>query len=79
MDNRKIVIEALLINYLQARENNNIRGLREDSANFLMGLGELKGACMALELDWEETDTYLTVFTQKRKKIIVKILKEDYV
>ena len=71
---RKELLEALALNYIVTKEN-NIVFEREDSNSYAIALGKLQGACMALNLDFEETERDLTIVTQSRRKVIAKIDK----
>lgn len=69
---RKELLNALAFNYLREKENNMVFD-RENSQGYLIALGKLQGACMALNLDFEETDKGITIVTQNRRKIVTSI------
>jgi len=71
---RKELLEILVLNYLYAKEQ-NIVFQRENDNSYAIALGKLQGVCMALNLDFEETENNVMVFTNSKKKIVTKIEK----
>ncbi len=74
VEDRKSLLEALVQNYLSEQENNKVQQ-RENSDGYSIALGKLIGACMALNLELEETDKAINILTRNRKKMIVKLEK----
>lgn len=73
---RKELIYTLALNYLLEKENKKV-WQREDNIGFTMARGKLTGACMAFELDYEEAENSLTIFTRGKKKVVTKVIIED--
>lgn len=71
---RKELLTALSINYLNEKENDRA-WQRERSTSHVMALGKLQGACMALNLDFEESNKGICIVTQIRRKVITTIEK----
>ncbi|WP_232698616.1 hypothetical protein [Brevibacillus daliensis] len=69
---RKVLLDALALNYLIEKENSRV-WQREKSSSYSKAQGELQGACMALNLDFEEQDGTLTIYTRNRRKIVAKV------
>lgn len=69
---RKVLIQTLVQDYLAEQERNRVFN-RENSTGYSIATGKLVGACTAFNLDFEETETGVTVFTQSRKKIICSV------
>jgi len=71
---RKEFMDALATNYISEKVNSQVHG-REQSREYYIALGKLSGACMALKLDYTETDKDLTIFTIERRNFITKVNK----
>lgn len=69
---RRDLMYALGLKYLIEKEKNQVYQ-RENSDSYTYSKGQLTGACMALELSFEETKNGLIIFTENKKKRIVKI------
>lgn len=69
---RKEFMDSLVTIYIAEKENSQVQG-REESSGYYIALGRLQGACMALKLDFDETEDGLTIFTGSRRKIVTKI------
>jgi hypothetical protein len=69
---RKELLDALAMNYLGEKRNNQVFG-RENSQGYSIALGKLLGACMALNLDFEENDKGINIITQGRRKVVTTI------
>lgn len=75
---RKDFMNSLIIDYIKEREINKV-WQRENSSGYSIAIGKLQGACMALSLDYTETEDKITLFTASKKKIITVINKNDYI
>ncbi|QUH20420.1 hypothetical protein [Alkaliphilus sp. B6464] len=71
---RKELLDALAINYLCEKENNTVFE-RENSQGYSLALGKFQGACMALNLDFEESENGIVIVTQGARKVISAIKK----
>ena len=69
---RDELIYALAFQYLGEKANDFV-WQRERGEGYCFALGKLLGACTAFDLELEETDEYVSIFTRKNKKIIVKL------
>jgi hypothetical protein len=70
LSDKKELIGILVQDYVAEREKNKVWG-RENSSSYTFTKGKLVGACMALELEIEETKNFLII--KSRKKTITKI------
>jgi len=73
---RKELMDTLATIYITEKRNSQVYE-REESRGYYIALGKLQGACMALNLDFHETNKGLAIFTRSRRKIIVNIKKGD--
>ncbi|CAI8947936.1 conserved hypothetical protein [Brevibacillus sp. IT-7CA2] len=69
---RQDLLNGLAQNYLIEKEKNKIWN-RENSSSYSIAQGQLTGACMALNLDFEESDRTVTIFTRDRKRVVTKM------
>ncbi|MCT8978288.1 hypothetical protein N4T77_17000 [Clostridium sp. CX1] len=69
---REELMYALAFNYLTEKMNDKV-WQRERSQGYSMALGKLQGACMALKLDFSETENSVIVFTANREKLVTKV------
>lgn len=69
---REELIYILAQNYLLEKVRNKVFQ-RENSESYTYAKGQLTGACMALNLDFEETNERIVIFTQGRKKYVTKV------
>lgn len=74
---REDVLEILIQNYLATKREHKIFN-REESPNLAYAEGRITGACMAWELDTEETEDEFIVVTNARRKVIVRVDKTPY-
>lgn len=74
MEREKLLV-ALAFNYLREKEN-DIVWQRERSTSHAIALGKLQGACMALNLDYEENVEGISIVTQSRRKVIATVKSE---
>lgn len=72
---RKELIDALAQNYIYEKAQNEV-WQRENGYAYTLAFGKLQGTCMALQLDFEETQNCFTVFTRGKRKVITKINKD---
>lgn len=72
---KKDLLDILAQNYIYQKEQDKV-WQREHGETYTLALGKLRGACMALKLDFEETDKDLTILTQNRRKTVTKIEKQ---
>lgn len=70
--NRQELVKVLAQNYLSEKENDKV-WQREHSTSYMLALGKLQGACMALNLDFEENQKGISIVTQCRRKVIATI------
>jgi len=69
---RKELIDTLATIYIAEKRNSQVYG-RDESRGYYIALGKLQGACMALNLNFSETEDGLLVFTNGQKKIVTII------
>ena len=69
-EERNDIMFALIQAYLYAKESSKVWG-REIDNSYSYARGRLSGACMAFELDYEETELHITMFTQKSQKAVL--------
>lgn len=69
---REELLYLLVSNYFYEKEN-NIVWQRENSTGFSIALGKLQGACMALNLDFEEKENEIVLFTQTSRKVVMTV------
>lgn len=74
---REDVLEMIVQNYLAIKREHKVFN-REDSPSLSYARGQITGACMALELYTEETDTEFIVVTNARRKVLVRVDKTPY-
>lgn len=71
---RKELMDALATNYLCEKRNNHV-WQRENSVGYSIAFGKLQGACMALNLEFEENEKGVFVLTRNRRNVITTISK----
>jgi hypothetical protein len=71
---RKELLDILVKDYLHARKNNSV-WQREESSTCSYSRGRLTGACLALNLEIDESDDFLTIHTNRRKRVVTQIEK----
>lgn len=69
---RAEMMQTLAITYLREKELSKV-WQRDDSRSCLLSSGKLQGACMALDLDFEESDKGIVIFTRSRRKSVVSV------
>lgn len=69
---RKELLTALAINYLAEKEQDRVYQ-REISTPHAMALGKFLGACMVLNLDFEENEKGITIVTHIKRKVIAMV------
>ena len=75
---RHDLLVGLVFNYITRKHENQVH-LRENNSSYMLAKGELLGACMALELDIEEQDGYITLLTRDKRKVVLKAAMNDFV
>lgn len=71
-NDRVEILQTLAITYLREKENSKVWH-KDHSRGCLLALGKLQGACMAFDLDFEEVETGIVIFTRNRRKTVVNV------
>jgi hypothetical protein len=69
---RHELIAMLVQNYVIEKERCKVWD-REITSSYAIAQGQLQGACMALNLDFEESQNVLTVYTNDNRKIVLTV------
>lgn len=70
---RKDLLNVLTLSYLIEKYKNDRVWQREKSSSYYLALGKLEGACTGFNLEFEESDDTLIVYTRCKRNLVVEV------